>query len=87
VYVEAGEMKKAFEVIEEGVYQQPKNVSLLYRLAGLLMKDGKFKHGLVVLSEGLEMDYDKHKELFEFFPELELNAEIQDLIQSYFKKK
>ena len=87
VYVEAGEMKKAFDVIEEGVYQQPKNASLLYRLAGLLMKEGKSKQGFAVLSEALEMEYDKNKELFEFFPALELNIEVQELIQSYFKKK
>ena len=87
IYIETGEIQKAQQVLEEGIYQQPRNASLFYRLAGLLMKQGKQKQGLALFTEGLEIDFAKHTELFDFSPELEHNIDIQELIQLYFKKK
>lgn len=87
IYFQDGEIRKAFDVMEEGIFQQPLNASQHYRMAGMLMLTGKHKQGLAEFAQGLELDFQKHPELFEFSPELEYNAQIQELIQVHYRKK
>ena len=44
-YIETGLPEKAEEVLEEGIYQQADNATLIYRMAALLFKQGKQKNG------------------------------------------
>lgn len=82
-YMETGHPEKAEEVLEEGIYQQSDNASLVYRMAAVLFKQGKQKGALKTLAQGLQMDFEKHRELFEAYPQVEQLKEVQDLIRSY----
>ena len=82
-YVETGHPEKAEEVLEEGIYQQSENASLVYRMAALLFRQGKQKNALKTLAKALQMDFEKHHELFEAYPQVEQMKEVQDLIRSF----
>ncbi len=80
-YMESKEPGKAFEVIEEGIYQQSANASLYLRLSGMLFRQGKHKPAMSALRKGLQLDYKRYPELFESFPEMEMNTEVQSIMR------
>jgi len=82
-YIETGHPEKAEEVLEEGIYQQADNATLIYRMAALLFRQGKQKNGLKMLAQGLQLDFNKHQEFLEAFPEVENIKEVRDLIRSF----
>jgi tetratricopeptide (TPR) repeat protein len=82
-YIETGQPGKAEEVLEEGIYQQSGNVMLVYRMAALLLREGKQKNGLKMLAHGLQLDFDKHTDLFEAYPQAAEIQEVKDLIKSF----
>jgi tetratricopeptide (TPR) repeat protein len=84
-YVETGHPEKAEEVLEEGIYQQAGNATLIYRMAALMFRQGKEKNGLKMLAQGLQLDYEKHNEFLEAYPQVESIKEVQDLIRSFSK--
>ena len=76
---------RAIEIIESGIKIQPENVHLQYRLAAYLLNFGKQKEAYILFEKALMLDFDSHKKLFDYQPELKINAGLLQLIQSFKK--
>ena len=85
-YLETGQPRKAEEVLEEGIYQQAGNAMLLYRMAALLLREGKQKEGLKMLAQGLQLDFDKNQDFFDAYPQAMSMPEVMELIKSFSTK-
>jgi len=55
-------------------------------MSGLQMELGKKQEGLAFLEHALDLNYDKHSELFEYLPILEQDAAVMQLIEAFKKK-
>jgi tetratricopeptide (TPR) repeat protein len=67
----------------EGIKNLPDDVSLKYRLAGYLYEGGYQQDGKQMLHNALTENKEKVSEFLEFFPELEKDANIVAIIDSY----
>jgi tetratricopeptide (TPR) repeat protein len=74
---------EAIDIIIQGIEKQPQNSELYFRLAGYLLKKGRTKEGLQYFENALQLSYDGYLMLFEFFPELEQNIDLLNLIEIY----
>jgi tetratricopeptide (TPR) repeat protein len=82
-YFEIGEHEKAIEIINQGLEENDKNVSYIYRLAAYLFKTGKDSQALIHLEDALSTNYEKHQELEDYDPELMKDSRIISLIKLY----
>ena len=80
---EQGDYEKALEIIEIGIDALPEEASLYYRAVVYLIKASKYKEGFLYLENALTLDFEKHKELFEFFPELETQKALMKIIDQF----
>jgi uncharacterized protein (TIGR02996 family) len=80
---EQGEYDQAAEVIKKGIEQIAPTPAMFYRMAAFLYIKGKNKDGAFFLEEALSMDFDKHHGMFEQYPQLLENKEINTLINLY----
>jgi tetratricopeptide (TPR) repeat protein len=76
---------EAIKVLEEGIKKFPDIAELCYRLSVILLEKQQRKESLDVLARALDLDYSKHKEIFEYAPVLQNDAEILNLISTYNK--
>ncbi len=83
--VEMEHVGEALEVLAEGIKHHPTNAELQYRMAGCLMRAGEKQEAMGFLQTALNIDYDKHNELFDFLPQLKHNAAVLEIIESYKK--
>ncbi|MCC7302766.1 MAG: tetratricopeptide repeat protein [Bacteroidia bacterium] len=75
----------AIGILSEGIKHHPDNAELQYRMAACLMNLGERQEGMKFLQNGLSLDYDKHAELFEYFPQLRENSAVLEVIESHRK--
>lgn len=83
VVYEQGNFEKALEVIDLGIDALPEEATLYYRAVVYLIKASKYKEAFLYLENALTLDFDKHAELFEFFPELETQKAIMKIIDQF----
>lgn len=80
---EQGDYERATEIIEQGMDHMPENASLIYRAVVYLIKASKYKEAFIYLENALTLDFEKHAELFEFFPELETQKALMKIIDQF----
>lgn len=80
---EQGDYDKALQIIEFGIDALPEDASLYYRAVVYLIKASKYKEAFLYLENALTLDFEKHAELFEFFPELETQKAIMKIIDQF----
>ena len=80
---EQGDFEKALEIIDLGIDALPEEASLYYRAVVYLIKASKYKEGFLYLENALTLDFEKHAELFEFFPELETQKALMKIIDQF----
>lgn len=80
---EQGDYDKAVEIIELGLDSLPEESSLYYRAVVYLIKASKYKEAFLYLENALTLNFEKHKELFEFFPELETQKALMKIIDQF----
>src|SRR5690606_4099480 len=78
-------LSEAIKVLEEGIKKFPDVAELFYRLSVILLEKQQRKESIDLLTRALDLDYAKHKEIFEYAPILENDAEILNLISTYKK--
>jgi len=83
VFAEQDDMDTAVETIMKGIEKQPQNPDLFYRLAGYLAKKGRIKLACEHFEMALQMNYEAHQLLFEFYPELKSNMDLLNLVELY----
>jgi len=54
-------------------------------MSAYLLEIGQKQEAMNFLQNALLLDYEKHKDLFEYLPQLKDNTSVVDLIESYRK--
>ena len=85
VNFEVDKKESAIIEIEEGIKKLPECADLRYRLTAYLLSLGNKNHAYEQFSHALKLDYEKHKDLFDFLPQSKKNTAIIDLISSFEK--
>lgn len=83
LYYRMDDYERATGTISEGIKHMPSFVELTYRLAGYLYLRGYIQEARRTFAQALETDFNKHKEFFTFFGELENDAQFVELINQY----
>jgi tetratricopeptide (TPR) repeat protein len=83
VVSEQGDYQRALEIVEMGIDHLPDNASLFYRAVVYLIKASKYKEAFIYLENALTLDFEKHHEMFEFFPELETQKALMKIIDQF----
>ena len=87
VYYEQGEFEQAISVIEAGLDEIPDHSELFYRSVVYFMAAGSYKHAISKLETALMLDYEGHKVLFDFFPDLHTQKALYRIIERYGSSK
>jgi tetratricopeptide (TPR) repeat protein len=74
---------KALELIEDGTYFQPDNISLFYRRVAYLLDAGKEKEAIRELYIALSQNFNGFKELMEYSEKARLSQAIHDVITHF----
>jgi tetratricopeptide (TPR) repeat protein len=78
---------EAIDVLKKGLREHPSDASINYRYSAYLMKAGYVKLAHEKLEEALELNFEKHSELFDYMPQLKSDRHILELIALYDKKQ
>ncbi|MBX7180876.1 MAG: tetratricopeptide repeat protein [Bacteroidia bacterium] len=79
------ERLEALEVITEGIKNHPDEAEFYYKMVAFLLELGMKQNAIEVFQTALELNYEKHESLFEFYPPAQMMSEIQDLIEMHKK--
>ncbi|RSK37122.1 tetratricopeptide repeat protein [Hymenobacter metallilatus] len=82
---EQGNFDGAIDLMRNAVEIQPMEAELHYRLCAYLLAAGRYREAYQCLENALVLDFDKHRLLFEYFPELESQKALARLIDQYRK--
>ncbi|KUG06406.1 tetratricopeptide repeat protein [Solirubrum puertoriconensis] len=85
ILYEQGNYDAAIDLMKAASELLPTEADLMYRLCAYLLAAGRYRQAYDVLENALLLDFDKHKLLFEFFPELEQQRALTRLIEQYRK--
>ena len=85
ILYEQGNHEGAIDLMHNAIEVQPDEAELHYRMCAYLLSAGKYKEAYNYLENALILDFDKHRLLFEFFPELESQRALARLIDQYRK--
>ena len=85
VYYEQGEYEKAIDIVVGALNDVPDDADLYYRATAYLLAAGKYKEAYNHLENALILNYEKHVELFEFFPKLETQKALFCIIEQFRK--
>ncbi len=85
-YLDQGLYKEATEVLKKGSWEFPEDPTLQYELVVAQYNAGEAKEALLNLQNALALNFDEHKILFRFFPDLEENKALSEIIKKYKEK-
>jgi tetratricopeptide (TPR) repeat protein len=83
MYMDRGEYEDAANLIQSGIEELPESSLLYYRIVICLLKAGNFQKAFQFLENALILDFDGHKELYEYFPDLEANKVLFNIINQF----
>ncbi len=73
----------AIEILDDGIYYQGENSSLIYRRVAYLYESGKHKEAVLELFIALTQDFEAHIQLLEYSDQVKNSPEILAVITSY----
>ncbi|UPL48570.1 tetratricopeptide repeat protein [Hymenobacter sublimis] len=85
ILYEQGNFDGAIDLMRNAVEIQPMEAELHYRLCAYLLAGGRYREAYECLENALVLDFDKHRLLFDYFPELESQKALARLIDQYRK--
>jgi len=83
LYYEQGEFGLAIDIIKSGLDEIPDSAELFYRLVVYFIAAGAYKHAINKLETALMLDYEGHRVLFDFFPDLHTQKALYRIIERY----
>ena len=83
LYYEQGDYHRSLELVLDGIEESPTEASLYYRSVAYFIAAGKYKEGLAYLENALILNFDKHHELFDFYPKLINQKALLKIIDQY----
>ncbi|MCP4551651.1 MAG: hypothetical protein GY834_06335, partial [Bacteroidetes bacterium] len=87
IYTLEQDMTQAINIIQQGIKLQEKNANLLFRLASYLIKNGQIIEGYLSFEMGLQLDFQKHKLVFDYHPHLLTDPNLIQIIEDFKEKK
>jgi tetratricopeptide (TPR) repeat protein len=85
LYFEQEDYSKAFEIIYEGILEQPQEADLFYRAVVYLVYDHSYNEAYKYLQDALQLNFDAHQQIFTFFPSLTTQKALYKIIEQYNK--
>ncbi|SDX80021.1 tetratricopeptide repeat protein [Hymenobacter psychrophilus] len=82
---EQGNFDGAIDLMRTALEISPVEAELHYRLCAYLLAAGRYREAYQTLESALTLDFDKHRLLFDYFPELESQQALARLIDQYRK--
>ncbi|RFP67057.1 tetratricopeptide repeat protein [Hymenobacter lapidiphilus] len=82
---EQGNFDGAIDLMRTALEISPVEAELHYRLCAYLLAAGRYREAYQTLESALTLDFDKHRLLFDYFPELESQQALAHLIDQYRK--
>ena len=76
-------MEKCLTLLREGTTLNLNSAAIWYRLAAVAILSGLKKEGLNALEEGLTLNYSDHFLFFDFWPSLDSDPEVGQLIEAF----
>ncbi len=86
IYFEQGDYKRAIETLQTAIEEAPEVSDVHYRMVVYLIYHGDYKNAFSFLENGLTLDFDNHKVLFDFFPKMETQKALFRVIRKFRKK-
>lgn len=83
MYVMAGEIEKAIQILKTGLIHLPDHTDLMYRLVATLVLNNNLSQAVYYLENALQLNYEGHKELTDYFPGIVRYPKIIEIIESY----
>ena len=81
------DFERAIEIMEMGLEDQPDESEFYYRIAIYKISDGKIKEALNYLEVALNLYYEGHIILFEFFTDLKTQKTLYKIVEQYKPEK
>ena len=78
-------LNEAIDSLYEAIDYNPKNAKLIFRLSAYLLKIGDETKGTTLFENALKINYDLHKELFEYMPSIKNNKNLLNLLDNFKK--
>ncbi len=78
-----GKLAEAVSILDKGSEADPRNASIYYRKAIYLLKQGMAEEAHSIIENALNIDFGKHKELFEYMPQLKDDTNVINLIEVF----
>jgi len=75
--------EEAIDIISEGIKHNPDKAELYYRAAACFLSIGYDTDTYENLNQALDLDFEKHSQLFEYFPIAKSTIFVLDLIDAY----
>lgn len=75
----------AIETLEQLLIKTGKHHDLVYRMVAYLIFGGRKTQAISQMEEALQLNYEGHKKLFTYFPEIQKVQAIADLVEHYKK--
>jgi tetratricopeptide (TPR) repeat protein len=82
-YITLDDYLQAKKILEKGLTLFPSEPDIHYRLGAVLLRSGKRNEGLAIIANALNLDFQAHKELFTFIPELADDYGLQNIIENH----
>jgi tetratricopeptide (TPR) repeat protein len=83
IYYDMGDYERAISLITSGLEESPANADLHYRACCYMLAAGYLAEAVKFLEMGLQLDYDAHDHLYDFFPDLEQQKGIWRIIEAH----
>lgn len=83
MHIIKGETDTAIQVLKTGLVHQPENASIIYRLAAALLLNGNQVQAAYYLENALDLNYDAHQELLDYFPGIIKYPKILEILEKY----
>ena len=83
VYYSQGDYEQAFDLVYNGIADNPTESLLHYRCAVYLICQGKFQEAFSYLENALILNFDAHTLLFDFFEDIESQKVLYKIIDQY----
>jgi tetratricopeptide (TPR) repeat protein len=86
IYYDIGDYERAISLVTSGIEAIPDNAELYYRAVAYMLTAGHMSEAARYLEIALTLDYDRHIDLYDFFPNLEAQKNVFRIIEHYKKK-
>ena len=83
MYLEENNFDQAISLLKSGIEELPESAILYYRLVVCFLKSGNYQKAFQYLENALLLDFEGHADLYNYFPDLEANKMLYNIINQF----